>query len=374
MSNAPPPVIADFRLTRFQLPRSRAIGDSQVRVEEMHALAVELIAGDGTAGLGFAQALFDPFPAVQECRRVFSRQIWPELAGARAAALIHRVACPRGGNRREASLGLGEAVQVALWDLAARQAGMALHHYLGATRESVPAYASGLDFHLDDAAFTDFFAGAAADGFTAFKVKLGHPDFARDLHRLDLLRRAAGDGAGVMIDANEAWGAKEAIGKVRRIREAGHRLIWVEDPIPRDDLAGLCMMRRSLPDTMINSGEYLDAAGRRRLIEAGAVDILPLHGRITDAMRLGWLAREAGVPVALGNTFAEIGVHVACALPGATWLEYSYIDYARLLDRPVEIRAGRAHAPPGPGHGLELSESARRELASDAPDDRAGAA
>jgi L-alanine-DL-glutamate epimerase-like enolase superfamily enzyme len=83
-------------------------------------------------------------------------------------------------------------------------------------------------------------------------------------------------------------------------------------------------------------------------------------------MRAGWLAAEAGIPVTLGNTTLEIGVHMAAALPEADWMEYSFQNYNHLVETPVEIRDGYAFAPDQPGHGLVLSEEARRVHA--APD------
>ncbi len=98
---------------------------------------------------------------------------------------------------------------------------------------------SGLDFHLDDDEFCEFFGHADAIGYRAFKIKVGHPDFERDLHRLELLRRTVRKGAVIMIDANEAWGAKEAAMKIEAMRAAGHMPLWVEDPILRHDFDGL---------------------------------------------------------------------------------------------------------------------------------------
>jgi L-alanine-DL-glutamate epimerase-like enolase superfamily enzyme len=166
-----------------------------------------------------------------------------------------------------------------------------------------------------------------------------------------------------MIDANEAWGAKEAVIKIEAIRRAGHELMWVEDPILRHDFEGLRLLRQSVPWTLINSGEYLDAAGKRQLMAAGGTDILNVHGQITDVMRIGWLAAEMGVPVSLGNTFLEVGVHMACALPEVEWLEYSFQNFEHLVEEPMEICDGWIHAPNRPGHGLVLSESARRQWA-----------
>jgi L-alanine-DL-glutamate epimerase-like enolase superfamily enzyme len=353
--------LSEFRITRFQYPRDRVIGDSQVHIDELNAAALELITDDGKVGLGFIQSLFHPLPDHDEIARVFAAEAWPGLVGQSPASLIHRVNRPRGGNQRAFGLPFYEAIQVALWDVAAKQVGLPLHRFLGSRRSRVRAYASGLDYHLSDADFEAFFARADAHGYEAFKIKVGHPDFDRDLSRLRLLKKSVRPGAIFMIDANEAWGAKEALVKMKAIRDAGFNLLWVEDPILRSDLEGLRLLRDSAPWTMINSGEYLDATGKRQLMLAGAVDILNVHGQITDVMRVGWLAAEMGIPVTVGNTFLEIGVHVACALPEVEWLENSFQNYGHLVEQPMEIRDGWIHAPERPGHGLVLSEAARKD-------------
>jgi L-alanine-DL-glutamate epimerase-like enolase superfamily enzyme len=273
------------------------------------------------------------------------------------------VSRPRGGNQRPFTLPFHEALQQALWDLAAKEVKLPLWRLLGGTRERVPAYASGLDFHLSDDAFAALFAHADAVGYSAFKIKVGHPDFERDLHRLDLLRKTVRRDARIMIDANEAWGGKEALTKLDAIRRAGHELLWVEDPVLRTDFDGLRLLREGAPWTQVNSGEYLDVAGKRLLLEADATDMLNVHGAVTDVMRIGWLAAERGVPVTLGNTFLELGVHMAVALPEVGWLEYSFQNLDHLIEEPIEIRDGYAYAPARPGHGLVLSETARRKHA-----------
>ncbi|TRC97957.1 mandelate racemase [Mesorhizobium sp. WSM4303] len=355
--------ISSFELTRFQFARDRVIGDSQVSADEANIAALELIDENGNRGLGFVQVLFDALPAISEITRIFEAEVWPGLEGQSPLSIAHRVGRPRGGNQRSFTLPFQEAVQVAVWDLAAKQLTMPLHRLLGSRRDKVRAYASGLDFHLSDDKFVAFFENADALGYRAFKIKVGHPDFDRDLHRLTLVTKAVRPGAQFMIDANEAWGAKEAVVKLDSIHRAGFELLWVEDPILRNDFDGLRLLRQCVPWTLINSGEYLDAAGKRQLMLAGGTDILNVHGQVTDVMRIGWLAAELGIPVSLGNTFLEVGVHMACALPEVEWLEYSFQNFEHLIEEPVEIRDGWAYAPDRPGHGLVLSEAARREWA-----------
>lgn len=355
--------IASYKITRFQFARDRVIGDSQVFADEANIASLELVDEKGMSGLGFVQVLFNTLPNLDEIVRIFEAEVWPTLQGAHPLSIAHRVNRPRGGNQRSHTLPFHEAIQVAVWDLAAKQQGLPLHKLLGSRRDKVRAYASGLDFHLSDAQFVDFFQQADALGYRAFKIKVGHPDFDRDMHRLDLVAKAVRPGAQFMIDANEAWGAKEAIVKLEAIRRAGFELLWVEDPILRHDFEGLRLLRESVPWTMINSGEYLDAAGKRALMLAGGTDILNVHGQVTDVMRTGWLAAELGIPVSLGNTFLEVGVHMACALPEVEWLEYSFQNFDHLVDEIMLIEDGWIHAPDRPGHGLVLSETARRDWA-----------
>jgi len=355
--------IAEFRITRFQFARDRVIGDSQVRIDDVNIAALELIDDSGAVGLGFIQGLLAPLPDQAEIERVFRAEAWPGLEGQPPAALVHRVGRPRGGNQRAYSLNFHEALQVALWDLAAKEVNLPLHVLLGSRRDKVEAYASGLDFHLSDEAFAKFFRHADSIGYRAFKIKVGHPDFDWDLNRLRILKENVRKDALVMIDANEGWGAKEALVKLTAIREAGHELLWVEDPILRNDHLGLRMLKDACNWTLINSGEYLDAHGKRLLMEADATDILNVHGQVTDVMRIGWLAADRGIPVSLGNTFLEVGIHMACALPEVQWLEYSFQNFDHLVDEPVLIKDGWAHAPNRPGHGLVLNETARREWA-----------
>ena len=353
--------IADFRISRFQFRRDRTIGDSQVRTDSVNVAALELISDTGATGLGFIQSLFSPLPDEVEIARVFAAEAWPQLEGKSPLSLVNRVMRPRGGNDRLYGLPFHEALQVALWDLAAKAAGLPLHRLLGAERSRVRAYASGLDYHLSDDDFAALFAHAESIGYDSFKIKVGAPDLERDLHRLDLLSRTVRAGSRIMIDANEAWSAKEALVRLEAIRRAGHDIFWVEDPIRRTDFEGLRLLRQACSWTRINSGEYLDLAGKRRLLEADATDMLNVHGPVSDVMRIGWLASERNIAVTVGNTFLEFGVHVACALPDVEWLEYSFQNFDHLVETPIEIRDGWIVAPDRPGHGLVLSDAARRD-------------
>jgi L-alanine-DL-glutamate epimerase-like enolase superfamily enzyme len=350
--------LAGFRITRCQFPRDRVIGDSQVRASEVYVAAVELIDGGGRVGLGFAQSLFAPLPASVEIERHFTEEAWPSLEGRNPASMALAVRRVRGGNVRRMTLPFEEALQQAIWDLFAQQMDQPLWRLLGAERESVPVYASGLDFHLSDHDFVELFGKAAQQGFRGFKIKVGHSELERDVHRLDLLRKATGGRGPVMVDANEAWTAQQTVAALRAFERAGHRIFWVEDPVPRNDIEGLCTLRR-LGLTRVNSGEYLDLSGKRLLLEERACDMLNVHGQVGDVMRAGWLASECNVEVTLGNSFLEVGVNMALALPDVQWLEYSFQNFDHLVEEPFVIADGLIHGKTAPGHGLKLRREVR---------------
>jgi len=351
--------ITDYRITRFQFARDRTIGDSQVQTDQVNVAALELIGKGSLVGLGFIQSLFTPLPAEAEINRIFLEEAWPNLQGIDAATLAHKISRPRGGNIRRMSLPFEEAIQQAVWDLFSKSSGLPLWQLLGGTAKPVPVYASGLDFHLSDSDFQSLFAKASELGFKAFKIKVGHPELERDIHRLNLLKKIVDPRSKIMIDANEAWSAKQAIHCIDQIRKAGHEIYWLEDPILRDDFAGLKLLRNTLGPTLVNAGEYLDVHGKRLLLEAEATDMLNVHGQITDVMRIGWLAADRGTPVTLGNTFLEVGVNLALAIPEVSWLEYSFQNFEHLVDEPYLIKDGMIHGSKASGHGLVLSESAR---------------
>jgi len=351
--------IVDYRITRLQFARDRRIGDSQISTAQVQIAALELLGSAQATGLGFVQSLVYSLPAEAEIDRIFREEAWPGLAGQEAGAIVNRVVRTRGGNTRRMSLPFEEAIQLACWDLHAKSLGLPLWRLLGGNGAPVSAYASGLDFHLSDGEFTALFAKAAALGFTAFKIKVGHPDLDRDIHRLDLLKRTVGSRATVMIDANEAWSPRQTIYSLERMRKAGHDILWVEDPTLRNDFAGLKLIRQAIGPTFLNAGEYLDLQGKRKLLESEATDMLNVHGQVTDVMRIGWLAAELGFPITLGNTFLEVGVNLAIALPGVEWLEYSFQNFEHLVVQPFTLRDGKIWGSNSPGHGLVLSETAR---------------
>jgi L-alanine-DL-glutamate epimerase-like enolase superfamily enzyme len=354
--------LESYQITRFRLPLPRVIGDSQVRYETLFIAALELRTRSDEIGLGFLNEF--TLPPLAELERFFETEIWPGLKGQLIYPLLNRLSRPRGGNIR--SHLFEEPINQALWDLHGKDVKLPLYRLLGGENNRVRAYASGLDFHLTSTQVYDFYANAVKQGYSAFKVKIGYRDLASDLARLKEVSAVVGPDAILMVDANEAWSPKEAIRALHAYRDAGISIYWIEDPCLRDDYEGLARVAREVPFAFVNCGEYLDLRGKRQLLDHRAVDILNVHGRLNDALHAAWLASEYGIPVSLGNTTCEIGVHLATALPEVKWLENSLLGWDVLVAEPVRFENGYAIAPDRPGHGLVISEAARVEFAAPA--------
>jgi L-alanine-DL-glutamate epimerase-like enolase superfamily enzyme len=343
--------IVDYRLRGLELPTDRPIGDSQVGpVTEYRLAYLELEADTGAVGVGVdgveggLAGLVDRFAPRGEA-----------LRGASPFAARNRPTRPRGGDHRRARHE-GEfdlLVDMALWDLCGKQLGLSVAELMGATEDRVPAYASGLAYHLDDEATRAHYRRFGEMGLTAAKVKVGFPTVEGDLARLDLVEAAMGADR-LLVDANEAFTPKEAIRRARAYREAGFDVYWFEDPVLRDDVAGLGRVAAAI-DAHVNVGEYVGSEGKRELLERGAADVLNCHG-LTSARRAATLAEAWGRPVSVGNTPADVGVHAAAALPECVYVECARTGWQHWVPDPVDFEDGHAVVPEGPGHGLAFEE------------------
>ena len=252
------------------------------------------------------------------------------------------------------------AVDNALWDLKARLLRVPLSNLLGRARDAVPVYGSGGFTNFPVSKLSDHMASLLANGVRAAKMKVGR-DPARDRDRVRAVRDAVGPGIELMVDANGAYDRKQALEAAEAFRALGVR--WLEEPVSSDDLDGLRFLRDRGPAGLdIAAGEYgYDASYFRRMLEAGAVDVLQVDvtrcGGITGFLQAAHLAYAFGVPLSC-HTAPSLHRDVALAVPHTKHVEY-FFDHARierlLFEGAAEVRNGALHTDLSrPGNGLEL--------------------
>ncbi len=251
------------------------------------------------------------------------------------------------------------AVDAALWDLKGRLLGLPLATLLGRVRTSIPVYGSGGFCSYAPERLREQLGGWAAEGFPAVKMKVGR-DARADPARVSTARAAIG-GAGLFVDANGAYGRKQALALADVFARDG--VTWLEEPVSSDDLEGLRLVRDRAPAGMdVAAGEYgHDPLYFRRMLAAGAVDVLQADatrcGGVTGFLAAAALAAAFQVPLS-SHCAPALHVHLLCAAETALHAEWFH-DHVRiegmLLDGAPRPRAG-AISPDlsRPGLGLEL--------------------
>ena len=266
------------------------------------------------------------------------------------------------------------AIDIALWDLRGKLLGQPVSVLLGGRRrERVKVYATGLYFtETDDlvGALAEEARGYVAQGFGAIKMKVGLGVEA-DLRHVRAVRRAIGDEALLMVDANHAYSLSEAIDFARQIEPLG--ISFFEEPVSPEDYEGYAELRRrtSIP---IAGGEceYL-LAGFRRLLSGRCVDIaqpdICAAGGLSEVNRIVALAgafQTDVIPHSWGTGIAfAAGLHLVSTLdplPGRLRLPEPLLEMDRSenalrdqLTRPVfRAEDGFVAVPAGPGLGVDV--------------------
>jgi len=190
---------------------------------------------------------------------------------------------------------------------------------VSATHDRAPLYGSGGFCSYSDERLAEQLGGWVEQGLPCVKMKLGREP-ERDAHRLSVAREAIGD-AELMVDANGAFGAKEAIRWAERY-VAEWDVRWFEEPVSSADFAGLRLVREhSLLDVAAGEYAYVPADFRNLL---GCVDCLQADvtrcGGITGLLRVNGLATAYGIDIS-GHCAPQLSAHALCGVDRLRHLE-----------------------------------------------------
>jgi L-alanine-DL-glutamate epimerase-like enolase superfamily enzyme len=253
------------------------------------------------------------------------------------------------------------AVDHALWDLKAKLLGVSVVTLLGRTREAVPVYGSGgfTSYSVDQ--LQTQLAGFVDQGIARVKMKVGAQP-QQDPKRVFAAREAIGADVCLMVDANGAYGRKQALEQAQAFAEC--KVEWYEEPVSSDDLEGLRLLRDRL-SMDVAAGEYgWDSCYFARMLEAGAVDVLQIDstrcGGFTGFMQAAALAQARGIAVS-AHCAPHLHAHVCSAAPGVKHMEYFH-DHVRIesmfFDGLPTLRHGELVVDAGrAGLGLSLKQA-----------------
>jgi L-alanine-DL-glutamate epimerase-like enolase superfamily enzyme len=251
------------------------------------------------------------------------------------------------------------AVDVALWDLAAKQAQAPLWKYLGGARTTrLEAYNTDIGWlSYDLPTMLDLTRKAVEeDGFTRIKTKVGHADPTADIARLEAVRRQVGPEVRIAVDGNGKWDLPTCKRFCARASELD--LFWFEEPTWYDDVGGHAQLARSTSIPVALGEQLYTIDAFRSFIEAGAVhyiqpDVTRLGG-ITEYIQVADLAHAHRLPVAPhAGEMSQVHVHLSYWHPASTILEY--IPWIKdHFEEPIEVRDGVYSLPQQPGASTTL--------------------
>lgn len=254
------------------------------------------------------------------------------------------------------------AIDIALWDLAAKSVDLPLCDVLGAHRRRIAAYASGLAQPSADAA-ADAAVAAKSRGMQGYKLHTFDVP-ARDIESCRAMRRAVGAGFALILDPVNSYDRQGALRVGRALDELEFE--WFEAPLPDDDVEGYVELCRAL-DVPIANGEVRVRGlhDYAELVRRGAVDIVrcaaDVQGGLTTLRKAGALAESFSMrlePRCYGTTLVQAAhLHWSLSAVNCRFFEIpepkGWLDFG--MGTTIEPDAdGYVQAPAGPGLGIEI--------------------
>ncbi|HMH22500.1 MAG TPA: mandelate racemase/muconate lactonizing enzyme family protein [Puia sp.] len=246
------------------------------------------------------------------------------------------------------------AVNIAMWDAWGKTLGQPIWKLLGTCKERCPIYGSGgwISYTTDEL-ITEV-RGYVERGFKAVKIKVGSPDWKKDVERLRQVRNAVGNEVDIMMDANQGMELPAAIQLANAVRDLN--IYWFEEPLNRLNYDGYEMLKRQTGISLAMGEREYDTASFVELIKRKAIDIWQ-----PDLLRLGgveaWrssaaLAENFHLPV-LPHYYKDYDVPLVCSIPNGAGVEsFDWID--SLIDNPLVIKDGYASPRDLPGWGFNF--------------------
>ena len=276
-------------------------------------------------------------------------------------------------------------IDMALWDIIGKVAGLPLYKLWGYYRERIPAYASAVQVGTAENR-ADLALHYQELGFRAMKLRFHKEQIDDDLNILDACLIATGDKMKFMVDANQAtklpspepevrWDYQRALETARELYSRG--VLWLEEPLPRYDSGNLIRLRKNTEINIAGGEENQNLHEFRWLIENYVYDIIQpdpaLSEGISQLRKVAAMAEMFHLQVVPHHGMSGIGLsaalHFCCTLPEPTWLEMIYEPNNRTIESYQMLggvltskiwidKEGYVAPPSEPGLGVVIDEIA----------------
>ena len=361
--------------TAVSLPMKKPVVMAGVEIVRADNVFVRIEADNGLVGWGEAASAPTMTGETVESMMAAIGYLAPALEGRPADDIAGALAAM--AVRMYANHGAKAAIEIALHDLVGRATNQPAYALLGGKQRSRMAVlgvigTGALASDLREA------ERKKADGYVAFKIKVGIDAPLIDGERTRRLCQSLGRDALISSDANQGWSADQAVQYVRAVADAG--LDFFEQPVAADDLAGMAAVAAAAGNIAIGADEGIHSLDDiRRHHEHGAARGVSLKaiklGGMRGAAAAGRLCDQLGLNVNVSAKTGESSIacaaatHIAAALPQIAWgLTLTNEGLAEdVTAQGVRIARGHVEVWDRPGLGIDVDEDKVRRYRRDVP-------
>lgn len=247
------------------------------------------------------------------------------------------------------------ALNIAFWDAKLKREGKALKDVFGTPTDKVRTYYGGIDLMLTCDELLRNIEKQAAQGHTAFKIKIGKPDEDEDVQRVKAVRNLIGEDALLMVDANMVWDEEQSIRMARRLEK--YNIYWLEEPSNPDHYSRYARIGQAttIPIAM---GENLHTLYEHKMaLEIGRINhIIPDCSNvcgITGFFRVAQLADSYHLPVH-SHGMQELHANVLGALKNRGMVEFHSFPIYQYTTKPLPVQNGYLPVSTDAGIGVEF--------------------
>ncbi|HTQ33299.1 MAG TPA: mandelate racemase/muconate lactonizing enzyme family protein [Stellaceae bacterium] len=369
--------IASVATYPLSVPRPQPVWTAHERSTAWNAILTEIKTDDGLVGYGIIHA----GPARRVCEFVAKfgefvcgmdalapTVVWEKLfalTSPRPGAIDGNPAIPAAIARPDRTVAMAAiaGIDIALWDLKGKAAGMPVYRLLGGENRPLFTYATGGYYRgVGDAEYGAELARFLELGYRAVKLKTGAGTVAQEAERVGTVRRVIGDGPKLMLDMNAPYDLSDCIEFAHRVEP--HDIFWLEEPLhwylqPAD----FARLAAATPIPLAHGERELTRFTVRDFITIGSIRYVQFDatraGGFTEALRIAYLAEQHGAILA-PHTAPEIHGHLVLAMPRCTFGVESHggpntdpLHYGLFREHP-HLHDGHLMISDKPGFGLEI--------------------
>lgn len=356
-----PMVIERITVSGIRVPLGRTYSGSHYRMTHRSTLITRVYCRGGIVGEAYCG---DEDATLSAIAKVITDELSPKLIGLDARAVEncwHQMRPATFDILRDRRIGLvaTASVDTAIWDAVGRHLQVPLWRLWGGFTDRLPVISIG-GYYGSDLPLGSEVEHLRSEGLFGMKLKVGGLSPDEDAARVRLARRVAGDDFAIAVDANQAWTPREAIRFAQQAEEVN--IAWFEEPCLWDnDVVGMRDVRLATGVPVCAGQSEYSAAGCRRLIEAGAIDVCNFDsswsGGPTEWRRAAAIAQTAQVKMA-HHEEPQVAAHLLAAVPNGTYLEQFSPErdpvWHGLIENRPALRDGYLHLTESPGLGWHL--------------------